>query len=206
MQAETERVRRLYDRVAPRYDRFIGLSERMLFTDDRAWAAGQAHGEVLEVAVGTGRNLAFYPAEVRLTGVDISEQMLHVARQHATTLGRVATLRQADAEALPFPDVSFDTVVCTLSLCTIPDEQRAVREIARVLRPGGRMVTVEHVASDRRWLRAGQRLFDPLFVRLQGDHLLRDPAASATSAGLTPVHRERFKLGFIERLIAAKAV
>src|SRR5579884_1902911 len=125
---ETERTRRLYDRTASRYDRGIGLTERLLFGDGRRWVCAQARGDVLEVAVGTGRNLPYYPPDARLTGVELSPAMLALARDRAAALGRDADLRLGDAQALDFPDASFDTIVATLALCTIPDSRRAVAE------------------------------------------------------------------------------
>ena len=94
-----------------------------------------------------GRNLSFYPDGARLTGVDWSPAMLGIARERAAALGRDADLRQGDAQALEFPDGSFDTVLCALGLCAIPDDRRAVTEMARVLRPGGRLLLVDHVAA-----------------------------------------------------------
>ena len=90
---ESERVRRLYDRLAPRYDQLISITEPLLFGGGRAWACGQAHGDVLEVAVGTGRDLPFYPAGVRLTAVDVSENMLAHARRRASDLDLSVDLR-----------------------------------------------------------------------------------------------------------------
>src|SRR5215208_6161316 len=157
------RLRRIWDRTAERYDRSMDLTERLLFQGGRAWVCGQATGEVLEVAVGTGRNLAFYPVEVSLTGIDLSPGMLAIARERARQLGLNADLREADTQALPFPDASFDTVVCTLSLCNIPDDRRALAEMKRVLRPGGRLLLLDHVrASSKAWLTA-QRVLQPLF-------------------------------------------
>jgi ubiquinone/menaquinone biosynthesis C-methylase UbiE len=116
------------------------------------------------VAVGTGRNLAIYPADVRLTGIDLSPRMLDRARDRAAALGRDVELRVADAQDLPFADEVFDTVVCTLGLCSIPDERAAVREMHRVLRPGGRLLLLEHVRSPIRAVRIGQELVEPLFL------------------------------------------
>jgi len=115
-----ERTRRLWDRYAPRYDRQIALSERLLFPDGRAWACSQASGDVLEVAVGTGLNLPHYPEGTAFTGIDLSAAMLAIARDRARSLGIDADLREASADALPFDDARFDTVVCTVSLCSIP--------------------------------------------------------------------------------------
>ncbi len=121
----TERVRRHYDRSAGSYDRIISWAEKALFGGAREWVCSQARGEVLEIAVGTGRNFPFYPEGVRLTGIELSPKMLNLARRRARELGRDADLRVGDAHNLPFPDASFDTVVVTLALCTIPDDRRA---------------------------------------------------------------------------------
>lgn len=159
---------------------------------------------MLEIAVGTGRNLRHYPANLRLTGVELSPGMLEVARKEAATLGRDADLRVGDAEALDFEDESFDTVTCTLALCTIPDDRAAVAEMWRVLRPGGRVLLLEHVRSPLLAIRAGQRLLEPLFLRLEHDHLAREPLDHVPAAGFTVERLERSKLGIVERLAARK--
>lgn len=134
---DTERVRRLYDAAAGRYDRSIALFERLLFGGGREWVCSRARGEVLEIAAGTGRNLPFYPEDVRLTGVELSPKMLEVARRRAREIGREADLRAGDAQDLPFRDASFDTVVCTLGLCTIPDDRGPSRRPPASCVPGG---------------------------------------------------------------------
>ncbi len=133
---ETGRVRDLYDRHARRYDPVIAVVERVLLGDGRAWAADQASGSTLEVAIGTGRNLPYYAAGTKLTGIDISEGMLRRARERADGSGDPVDLRVGDAVSLPFADDSYDTVIATLALCSIPDHEAAVEEMARVLRPG----------------------------------------------------------------------
>jgi ubiquinone/menaquinone biosynthesis C-methylase UbiE len=202
--SETERVRRIQDKEAPRYDRQISFFERILFGGGREWVCSQAEGEVLELAAGTARNLAYYPDEVRVTGVELSPEMLAIGRRRATELGRDADLRVGDVQALEFPDASFDTVVCTLGLCTIPDARKAVAEARRVLRPGGRLLLMEHVRSPSRPVQAIQRLLDPLMVRFEGDHLLRDPLDYLGSEGFDVEHLERSKWGIVERVIARK--
>jgi len=201
---ETGRVRGIYDAMAPRYDRMIAVAEWLLFRDGRQWACAIATGRVLEVAVGTGRNLACYPADVHLTGVELSRSMLAQAQARAETLHRAVDLRLGDAQHLTFPDATFDTVVATLTLCSIPDDQAAVREMARVLRPGGRLVLLDHVASPVRPVRAAQRLLDPLLVRFQGDHLLRQPERAVRSAGLVVDELTRSRFGIVLRLAAHK--
>ncbi len=202
--SESERVRRYYDEIAPRYDEYVGYFERLLVGAGRQWICAQARGDVLEIAIGTGRNLPYYPADVRLTGVDLTPAMLEQARQRAAELQRDVDLRIGDAEALDLPDARFDTVVCTLGLCTIPDDRRAVAEARRVLRPGGQLLLLEHVRSPLLPVRLLQRLLDPLFVRYHGDHLLRDPLDYLATEGFVVDWVERSKAGLIERLVARK--
>jgi ubiquinone/menaquinone biosynthesis C-methylase UbiE len=201
--ARAARLRRYWDKQAPRYDKQVAFLERWLLGDGRQWVCSQATGDVLEVAIGTGRNLPFYPGGIRLTGTDFSPAMLELARRQADQLGRRVDLRLGDAQALELPDASFDTVVCTLSLCAIPDERRAVAEMQRVLRPGGRLLLLDHVAGLPRWLRAIQRLLELVTRPATGDHQLRHPL-QVQAEGLEVERRERSKLGMVERLAARK--
>lgn len=200
----TARVRERYDRMAEHYDASVAVAERLLFPGGRQWAAGWATGDVLELGVGTGRNLAFYAEDVRLAGVDVSEEMLAIARERARVLDRDVDFRVGDAQQLEWADESVDTVVSTLSLCTIPDEWRAVAEAWRVLRPGGRLVLLEHVRSSVRAVRIGQELLEPLFLWWQDDHLLREPQDVARCHGFDLERLERAKWGIVERLVARK--
>jgi ubiquinone/menaquinone biosynthesis C-methylase UbiE len=201
--AQTERVRRLHDRDAHRYDRRIAFVERVLFEGGREWVCGQARGRVLEVAAGTARNLPYYPADVDLTGVELSEQMLAIGRRRAQELGRAADLRLGDAQSLGFEDGSFDTVVCTLGLCTIPDPRRALAEARRVLRPGGRILLLEHVRSPLLPVRLLQHLLEPLSLQLAGDHLTREPLDDLSAEGFEIETTERSKWGLVERVRAS---
>jgi len=203
-QHSTEWVRRYWDRSADRYDRTIGWFERRFVRDGREWVASRAHGDVLEVGIGTGRNLPFYPADARLTGVDLSPGMLKLARSPATSLNRPVDLRVGDGVRLEFADGSFDAVVFSLALCSIPHDDAAIREAKRVLRPGGRLLLVEHVRSPRRWVRAVELLVDVFASRLQGDHMLREPLIHARSEGFEVDELERSGLGVMERASARK--
>jgi ubiquinone/menaquinone biosynthesis C-methylase UbiE len=202
--AETERVRDIWAKFAPRYDRQIAFFERILFGGTREWACSRAMGDVLEVGIGTGRNLQHYPQGVRLTGVDLSPEMLAIAWRRAAVLERDVDLRVADAESLDIPAESFDTVVSTLTMCSIPDHRAALAEIRRLLRPGGRLVMVEHVRSPSTGVRLGQRVLNPLAVRFAADHLLREPLADVRRLGLEVLELERLKWGIVERLVVRK--
>ena len=201
-----ERLRRYWDQHASGYDREMAFFERVLFGGGRQWACAQAMGRVLEVAIGTGRNLAFYPPEVHLSGLEFSPAMLAIARERARELGRQLDLVLGDAQALEFADATFDTVVCTFSLCSIPDEARALAEVQRVLRPGGRLILLDHVAGEPRWVRALQWVLEHVAGPLSGgDHFLRRPITRLPSLGFAVEFSQRSKLGIVERVVARKA-
>ncbi len=105
---------------------------------------------------------------------------------------------------LEFPDASFDTVVCTLSLCSIPDDRRAVGEAKRVLRPAGRFLLLEHVRSPIGPVRGVQKLLDWFTVRTQADHQVREPLVHLKAEGFVVERVERLKLGIVERVVARK--
>lgn len=200
-----QRLRRYWDRYAGSYDRQIGFLDRHVFRDTREWICAKASGDVLEVAVGTGLNLPHYPAGVRLTGVDWSPRMLAIAQRRATSLGRDIDLRLGDAQALDLADISFDTVVCTFSLCAIPDERQALREMARVLRPGGLLLLADHVQAAPWPARIAQGLVELVTVPLAGEHFRRRPANQVDAWGWPIEAHDRFALGIVERLAARKS-
>ena len=201
-----ERVRRAWAKRATGYDRSIGFFERRVFgTDHRAWACSRASGETLEIAVGTGLNLAHYPTGVRLSAIDLSPEMLKIAKERAAELGLEVKLQEADAQKLPFDDASFDTVVCTYSLCNIPDPHLAVGEMKRVLRADGRLVLVDHIRSSASGVLWAQKAVEFVTKRLEGEHMTRRPLRQVEDHGLEIMERERMgRAEVVERLVAVK--
>ena len=200
----TQKQRRVWDKAAPAYDKQMRLMERVLLGGGREWLAERARGHVLEVAIGTGLNLHHYDTDVRLSGVELSPEMLALARERAASLGRDVELYEGDAEQLPFPDAAYDTVVCALALCSIPDQERAIAEMKRVLVPGGRLLLLDHVDSTFRPLYAVQWLFERLTVRFAGEYFTRRQLPLVESAGFEVVERDRLKAGIVERIHAVK--
>ncbi len=195
--AETERIRLIYDRraaTAPPARREAGLH----------WVCSRAEGETLEIGIGRGRTLPYYPPEVHLTGIELSGVAVAIAARRARELGLDASIRQGDAASLPFPDGRFDTVVFSHALCTIPDDRAAVAEAVRVLRPDGCLLLVEHVRSPNPIVRAIEHLLQPLTMRRMGDHLLREPLNHVLAEGLAIEELERHWFGLVERLAARK--
>ncbi|MFI5959332.1 class I SAM-dependent methyltransferase [Cryptosporangium sp. NPDC051539] len=202
LKSRDARLRRFWDKQSKSYDRQMGFMDRRFFRDTRAWICRQAAGETLEVAIGTGLNLPHYPAGVRLTGVEWSPEMLDRARRRATDLGRDADLQTGDAQSLPFPDASFDTVVCTFSLCAIPDDRRAVGEMVRVVRPGGLLLLADHVEATSRIGRLLQRSLELYTVRFQGEYWRRRPIRHVQALGPPIEHHDGFSYGAVERFAA----
>ena len=162
----------------------------------------RARGEVLEVAIGTGRSLSHYPAGCRLAGVDLSRGMLGEAREKAAGEGRPVALTQADAERLPFGDDAFDTVVDSLTVCTYPDPVGALREMARVCRPEGRILLFEHGRSERGWLASLQERFAEGHYRRSGCRWDREPRELVEAAGLQVRRAERTFFGIFHLIEA----
>lgn len=192
MDERTERVRGEWDRMSRGYDRGEGM-QRAVLGCTRARLCAKARGRVLEVAVGTGQNLPYYRDGVEVTGVDLSPGMLARARERAAGLDGSFALREGDAQDLPLGDGEFDTVLCALALCTIPDQYRALSEMRRVLRPGGLLLLVDHVEYTRWPLRAREA---------RKDRPRRLPRHVAVDAGFVIDHHDRTALGFVERVVA----
>jgi ubiquinone/menaquinone biosynthesis C-methylase UbiE len=199
-------VRRVFDKLADQYDQQMEVWERRLFAGSRQWVVGQARGRVVEIAVGTGLNLPLYSADTQVIGIELSEQMLKLARRRVVEagLGDRVELRQGDVQALELDDGCADTVVSTFTICTIPNPAAAIDEARRVLRPGGRFVLAEHGPSSVTLIRAGMRLLEPLTVRLGADHLTRDPRPLLERAGFEIETVARAKAGISFRIAATR--
>lgn len=197
--------RKAWAKHAPNYDKQIGFFERKVFGEEhRQWACSQATGDTLEVAIGTGLNLPHYPQDVRVTGIDLSPEMLSIARRRASELGLSVELHEGDAQDLPFPDGSFDTVVCTYSLCNVPDDAKVVTEMKRVLKPGGRLILVDHIRSAVKLIYWVQRAVEFVSSRTEGEHMTRRPSLHVKVAGFEVHQRDRLRWGIVERLVALK--
>jgi ubiquinone/menaquinone biosynthesis C-methylase UbiE len=197
--------KRVWDKNAPSYDKQIAFFERNWIAGARDWLGERAHGRVLEVAIGTGRNLPYYRPDTTITGIELSPAMLALARERAADLGRQVDLREGDAEHLPFDDASFGTVVCALSLCTIPNPAAAIREMERVLVGGGTLLLVDHIGSSWPPIRAVQWLAERITIRASGEHFTRRQLPLVQAAGFQIIETERLKAGTVERIHACKS-
>jgi ubiquinone/menaquinone biosynthesis C-methylase UbiE len=165
------------------YDAFLWLGEKRGMQSRRGDLLRAARGVVLEIGAGTGLNVDHYPADIsQLVLTEPSVPMADRIRSRRSRLGRSAHVLAASAEALPFQDGSFDTVVSTLVLCTVPDPEAAMAEVRRVLRPGGRLLFCEHVRSDSPGLASRQEhLADAWAAIADGCRCNRDSLSTISS-------------------------
>lgn len=198
-----------FDRIAAPYDRGMAPLERLWLRQMRARLLPYARGRVLEIGIGTGANLPFYPAGARVTGIDESADMLLVAAgrragQSPATDGR-ASLGQVDAERLAFASGVFDTVVGSLVFCSVVEPQRALAEIHRVLRaPGGRLLLLEHMRPHVQPLAWLVDLANVPWYAFNGRcHLNRRTQQMVVEAGFE-VERVEGRLGGFFRMIVAR--
>ncbi len=179
---EREATREHYNRVARLYDIVEVLDERT-FQPWRQKLLARAGGRVLEVGVGTGKNVPWYLPGVALTGIDIAEKMLAAARQRARRLGLAADLQLADVQALEFRKGVFDTAVSTFVFCSVPDPVRGLRELGRVVKEGGKILLLEHVARDPEAPGPLMGMLGSMMARLMGpkivNHLTLDQVKQA---------------------------
>lgn len=197
--------RRAYARDAAKYDKQIGFLEKWVIgSEHRGWACSKAVGNTLEVGIGTGLNLPHYSRDLRLTGLDLTSEMLEIARKRAMGLGLSVEFKEGDAQELPFKDASFDTVVCTYSLCNVPDVSDAVSEMKRVLKTGGRLILVDHIRSTSPPILWLQRLIEFFESRTEGEYMTRRPLVEVQARGFQILARDRMRAGVIERLVALK--
>ena len=173
-----------YNRIASIYELIDLPLELLFFRKWRKEALPNLSGKVLEVGVGTGRNLKFYSSRCSVTGIDYSEKMLEKARKKARGMKNV-TLFLMDAEHLRFPDNNFDYIITTFTLCSIPDPLKALKEMRRVLKPSGELIAIEYVRSSNHLIAWLEDLISPVTCSLIGDSANRKTIEIIKEAGFT---------------------
>ncbi len=180
---EKRQVERAYELYAPVYDFIFDW----IFAPGRVAAVKhldiQRGDSVLEVGIGTGLNLPLYPPACRLTGIDLSAEMLDKAVERVQTLAMPnVTLKVMDATSMDFADDEFDKAVATYTISAVPDPVAVLREMRRVVKPGGVLVTLNHFRSERRVMGWLEDLVAPLCTRLGWKSNLADARADARVA------------------------
>jgi ubiquinone/menaquinone biosynthesis C-methylase UbiE len=194
-----------FDRLAEPYDRGMAPLERLWLKQMRGRLVPYARGKVLEIGVGTGVNIFFYPPSARVAAIDESADMLNAAARRVAALDRHIPLSQMDVEFLAFPSGHFDCTIATLVLCSVLDQARALGEIRRVLRkPGGELLLLEHMrpwAVPLAWLADMANV--PWYAINGRCHLNRRTQQAVVAAGFQ-IHRVEARLGGLFRLIVAR--
>ncbi|MGE0600618.1 MAG: class I SAM-dependent methyltransferase [Dehalococcoidia bacterium] len=165
---------------------------------------GDLHGRVLEVGVGVGSNWPYFPDDIEYVGIEPNEAMLERALKHARKEGRSMDIRPIDVQSMPFPDASFDVVVATLTFCSVANASAGLREVRRVLKPGGEFRFLEHVRARRSvWARL-QSLVKPLTRRCGGGcEWDRDTLHAIRAAGFAISDVRHDRLAFIPIVVGS---
>lgn len=204
MSASVKPVRTGHRWFAAMYDCVTRWSERRELQHLRPLVAGAATGYVLELGAGTGANFPYYRGGVRLVGTEPDPFMLRRAQKRAQQLGLAMEFHQCPAEALPFADASFDTVVSTLVFCSVSDPALALAEIKRVLKPDGTFRFMDHVRADESFTGQVQDFLTPVWRWFgAGCHLNRQTAASIEAAGFRILEQEHRRLTLMPLIIGA---
>jgi demethylmenaquinone methyltransferase/2-methoxy-6-polyprenyl-1,4-benzoquinol methylase len=192
-----------YDRISPIYDLMEAPVELFLFRKWRRAVLSDLHGSVLEVGTGTGKNLEYYPKDCKVTAIDISPKMLEHAKKRMAGMDNISLLVM-DAEKLAFADNSFDYVITTFVLCSIPNPVAALREMRRVCKPDGLVINLEHMRSSNRMLTFLENVLNPISVFFMGVNLNRKTVENIKKAGLSVVEEKHLALRDVFRLIRSK--
>jgi ubiquinone/menaquinone biosynthesis C-methylase UbiE len=201
----TEAAKRRYDRIAPIYDLMEGLVERSRYTQWRRLLWAKAEGDnILEVGVGTGKNFPYYPPGAKIVAIDFSQKMLARAKEKAKREKVQVHLQQMDVQNLRFADNTFDTVVASFVFCSVPDPIRGLKEVERVVKPGGKVVLLEHVLSAKRVLARLMNLINPVVVRLMGPNINRQTVDNVSQSGLIIEHVTDLAAGIFKLIEARK--
>ena len=201
-QALDEKTRQKWDAASRTFDLFAFGEERR-FGPHKRRLFSKIRGETLMVAAGTGNDFQFFPPGEHIVAIDISPKMLErAARKAAVYSGRIE-LHEMDVCALPYPDASFDTVATVCTFCSVPRPVAGLRELYRVLKPGGQLLMFEHVRSRIAGL---GRLMDlmTLLSRRLGPELNRDTVGNVLKAGFTLEREENVYLDVLEIIEAVR--
>ena len=192
-----------YNRISYIYDMMESLVEYLMFGKWRKQILSDLSGLVLDIGVGTGKNLKYYPDNCKIVGMDVSSKMLEHAKKRAENLDNVS-LFVMDGEHLAFENHSFDYVITTFVLCSIPDPVAALKEMKRVCKPDGMVINMEHMKSKHAILSMIEDIFNPLTFGAMGVNINRKTVENIKKAGLNKISEQNLAIKDVFRLIKSK--
>ncbi len=201
MNKETEKIRRRYDRVSKIYDILEQPMEVMSLKKWRLEVTKDLKGKVLEVGVGTGKNIPYYTDDIDITAIDFSEKMLAKAREKANKLNKKVELIQMDAQNMNFADNTFDMVFTTCVFCSVPDPVKGLKEIRRICKSNGKIIMIEHVRSEQKVIGLVMDIFNPLTVNLYGANINRRTVDNVKNAGFTKVEVTNLTGDIVKKIV-----
>ena len=181
---QTKYVKRKYDNLSRKYDKKLEKKEEKFLGEWRKNLLNGLSGKILEIGIGTGRNLEYYSKDADVTGIDFSYEMLAKAKEKQKMLNRQFKLIQMDAQDLRFEDKTFDYAICTLFLCSAPDPVSVIKEMKRVCKKNGKILMIEHMLSKNKIIASIEHLISPINYWIHGCKLNRDTAENIKKAGL----------------------
>jgi phosphatidylethanolamine/phosphatidyl-N-methylethanolamine N-methyltransferase len=203
MKPDSTLIKQRYDRIAPFFDLLEAPMEGLVFKPwrQRLWVKATGH-HLLEVGVGTGKNFDYYPKAARITAIDFSSAMLKQAAQAKIRKNVQVDLALMDVQTLSYADDCFDTVIASFVFCSVPMPMKGLKELHRVLKPGGQILLLEHVVSSRPLIAKIMNLLNPIVVRLFGANINRDTVKNIKACGFSSVRIDE-RCGDILKLIEA---
>lgn len=161
----------------------------------------ELHGDVLEVGVGTGKNIQYYPDNINVTAIDFSEMMLEKAKEKEKKFNKKVKLVHMDAQNMEFPDNSFDCVFTTCVFCSVPDPLKGLKEIKRVCKCDGKIIMIEHERSENKVVGLLMDIFNPLTLNLYGANINRRTVDNIKKAGFTNIEVTNLKGDILKKIV-----
>jgi len=180
----TNKIKKRYNRVAKFYD-ILDKPMEMAASKWREKLLSEAKGQVLEVGIGTGKNIPYYPENIELTGIDFSPKMVEIAREKAKNKSNIQLL-EMDAEDMDFSDNSFDTVITSCVFCSVPNPVNGLKEIRRVCKNEGKILMLEHVRSEKKVIGGLMDVLNFIPLNIYGANINRETYQNLLKAGFRP--------------------
>lgn len=201
MDMHSEKIRKKYNRAARFYDILETPMEMMALREWRIDLMKGLEGNILEIGVGTGKNIEYYPDDISITAIDFSEGMLQKAREKAEKYNKNVTLIQMDAQDMKFPDNTFDTIFTTCVYCSVPDPVKGLKEMRRVCKPNGKIIMIEHVRSEMWLLGAVMDILNPIVVTTYGANINRKTVENIYKSGFTDVNSNNLYGDIVKKIV-----